>query len=148
MKKRVEQGAAALQPPHKGNCFDTRLREAEARYRTLVEHLPMVTWIETPDAASPTGFTTTYIGPQIETLLGCSPEEWMGEPSIWRGFLHPADRAPVIHTWDEAVERGGPYEAEYRMLRRDGRIAWVHENAVLVPDEEGRPQFSRLQQRG
>src|SRR5205823_14470533 len=46
-----------------------RLTEAESRYRTLVETLPAVTYVQPVDRAS----GPRYISPQLRTLLGYDP---------------------------------------------------------------------------
>ncbi len=58
------------------------LRAAEAQYRTLVEQLPAIIYTAAIDEHS----STTYVSPQIETILGFTPEEWIAPPtcgSIW-----------------------------------------------------------------
>jgi PAS domain S-box-containing protein len=65
--------------------------EAERRYRTLVERLPVVTYSA---ELGPTG-RWIYVSPQIEVMTGYSPEEWMADPELWYRRLHPADRDHV-----------------------------------------------------
>ena len=68
------------------------VRQAEAKYRTLVEQMPMITYVATLDKA----IGTLYISPQIEVLLGYSPEEWLADPGLWVQLLHPEDRDRVL----------------------------------------------------
>jgi PAS domain S-box-containing protein len=51
------------------------LKDAEKRYRDLIEQLPLVTYIDEPAVAP-----SIYISPQIEGLLGYSADEWLGDP--------------------------------------------------------------------
>ncbi|HEU4535921.1 MAG TPA: ATP-binding protein, partial [Polyangiaceae bacterium] len=108
---------------------------AEARYRALVEQIPAVTFTAALDG----GDSEMYVSPQIETLLGFSPREWLDDPVLWFERLHPDDR-PL---WREALARGvasgGPFRAECRVFARDGRLVWVRGEARLVRDEAGRP---------
>ena len=60
---------------------EAKLREAEARYRTLVEQIPAVTYIDALDDVN----SAIYISPQAESLLGTAPEEWLADPSAWVG---------------------------------------------------------------
>jgi PAS domain S-box-containing protein len=64
------------------------LKEAESRYRTLVEQIPIVTYIDRADDSD----TSVYTSPQIEKLLGYSPEEWRVD-KLWAKCLHPEDEA-------------------------------------------------------
>jgi PAS domain S-box-containing protein len=114
-----------------------RLDEAEQRYRALVEQTPVVTYI---DASRP-DHTSTYFSPQVEALLGYTPEELTRSDALWPRLLHPDDRDRVLAASIEAQETEGPYDVEYRMIARDGRTVWVHDQAVLIRDEHGAPKF-------
>lgn len=117
------------------------LREAELRYRTLVEQMPTVTYMDRIDEHDPTDVMPHYMSPQIETLLGYTAAEWLEDPDLWTKLVHPEDRERVVRVGDSARLAGGPFEAEYRMVRRDGRVVWVHESSVLIRDETGSPKF-------
>jgi diguanylate cyclase (GGDEF)-like protein/PAS domain S-box-containing protein len=113
------------------------LREAEERYRTLVEQIPAVTYI---DRATDGTDESLYTSPQIEMMLGYTPEEWL-EGYLWLQRLHPDDRERVLAS-DQKFEAGGePFSEEYRLLAKDGRVVWVREEAVLVRDEAGEPLY-------
>ena len=108
---------------------------AEAKYRSLVETAPAVVYLDELDDAS----STVYISPQIEQLLGYTPEGWIDDPGLWVRILHPEDRDRATADQEEVMRTGGPWNEEYRMMARDGRVVWVHDLAVLVKDEGGRP---------
>ena len=114
-----------------------RLREAEQKYRTLVEQIPVVTYIDRADGSD----TPLYTSPQIEGLLGYAPEEGSGV-RLWRERLHPEDRERVLAA-DERFERADKerFGAEYRLIARDGSEVWVLEDAVLVRDAAGDPLY-------
>ncbi|MBA2619507.1 MAG: PAS domain S-box protein [Rubrobacter sp.] len=113
------------------------LREAEERYRTLVEQIPAVTYIDPVDAPD----TPLYTSPHIERMLGYTPEEWLTQ-KLWPTRLHPEDRERVLAA-DERFEKGGGerFDEEYRLLAKDGSVVWVREEAVLVKDGEGEPLY-------
>ncbi|HEX5849726.1 MAG TPA: PAS domain-containing protein [Rubrobacter sp.] len=112
------------------------LKEAEARYRTLVEQIPIVTYIDRADDSD----TSVYTSPQIEELLGYSPEEWRVE-KLWAKRLHPEDEARILRADERFEIRGELFDEEYRLLARDGSVVWVREEAVLVEDEAGNPLY-------
>jgi diguanylate cyclase (GGDEF)-like protein/PAS domain S-box-containing protein len=116
---------------------EQKIRDAEQRYRTLVEQLPAVTYVDPvsdPD-------TSLYTSPQIEQMLGYTPQEWQNE-KLWPKRLHPDDRERVLAA-DERFEAGGeePFSEEYRLLAKDDSVVWVREEAVLVRDEAGEPLY-------
>src|SRR5436309_2743657 len=76
---------------------EAQLRKMEARYRTLVEGIPAVTFM----AALDEGANELYVSPQIEELLGFSQKEWLENPILWFTQLHPEDR----NRWHEEFAR-------------------------------------------
>jgi diguanylate cyclase (GGDEF)-like protein/PAS domain S-box-containing protein len=116
---------------------EQKIRDAEQRYRTLVEQIPAVTYIDPVDDPH----TSLYTSPQIERMLGYTPQEWQAE-KLWPKRLHPDDRERVLAA-DERFEAGGgeSFSEEYRLLAKDGTVVWVREEAVLVRDEAGDPLY-------
>jgi PAS domain S-box-containing protein len=108
-------------------------RRVEERYRTLVERLPLVTYIDALDDAS----SNIYTSPQIEAMLGYTVEEWQSDPELFVKLLHPDDRQRVLAEVARTNEAGEPFVCEYRLLARDGRIVWLRDEAVTVYDEDG-----------
>ncbi len=110
------------------------LRETEVRFRALVESIPAITYTQVEDETSPTGFRDVYISPQTERILGYSPEEWLRDPTLWIRATHPDDRDRVVHEDQDAAASGTRFRSEYRMIAKDGRVVWFHDEAVLVED--------------
>lgn len=113
------------------------LRESEARYRTLVEQLPAITYIAALDEAS----TTVYISPQVEDFIGFNSEEYKADPDIWRKQLHPDDRDHVLKKVIQSHAKKEPFLEEYRMIAKDGSIIWFRDEAIIVKDEKSQPLF-------
>jgi PAS domain S-box-containing protein len=119
---------------------ERELRRAEARYRALVEQIPAVTYIEAVDDEE-RATNLLYVSPQIETMFGYSPEEWMADPQLFAQLLHPDDRDRVLAEDQRTDKTGEPFQIEYRHFSKDGRVVWVRDEAVLVYDEDGQPRF-------
>jgi PAS domain S-box-containing protein len=115
------------------------LVQSEIKYRTLVEHLPAITYIATLDESS----TTLYVSPQIEEILGISPVEYKADPDFWEKHLHPDDRERVMDEVHRCHESGQPFISEYRMFSKDGRLVWLSDDAVTVRDDRGNPFHRR-----
>lgn len=116
------------------------LRGSESRYRSLVERVPCVVWLNEVDAADPNETHCIYIGPQLEELLGYTPREWMADDDLWLRVVHPDDHARVVAANDEA-DATGALSMEYRAIRRDGTVVWIHDEAVVIPGDESRPAY-------
>ena len=110
------------------------VRAAEARYRTLVERLPAITYIAELGAGGP----WHYVSPQIETMLGFSPEEWLSDPMNWMNQVYPEDREIVLGAENLFQQTHDLFRAEYRMCARDGRVLWFRDEGVLLKQSEGR----------
>lgn len=110
------------------------LRQAEAKYKTLVEQIPAVTYTTALDKSS----ATAYISPQILKLAGFSPEECAADPDLWSKQLHPEDRQRVLNRLNLSKKSRHPFNCEYRLFNKDGRIVWCRDEAVVVRDSSGR----------
>jgi PAS domain S-box-containing protein len=117
--------------------WEGRVREAEERFRLLVERIPAVTYVQSPFGEKP----TVYVSPQAQGILGYSPEEDMLDPAHWEHRLHPDDRERVLAEDERTDETGEPFRVEYRTYAYDGRLLWVRDEAVLVRDEAGEPLY-------
>jgi PAS domain S-box-containing protein len=115
----------------------TLLDELEAKYRSLTERLPVVPYVH----ALGNRASTLYIGPQVEELLGYSREEWVAQPELFSRLVHSDDRQRVAREAAATRSNGEPFRSEYRMLARDGRLVWVHDEAVTVRNASGEPLF-------
>ncbi|MCD6029700.1 MAG: sensor hybrid histidine kinase [Thermomicrobiales bacterium] len=113
------------------------LREAEARYRTLVEQIPAAVYVDAGEALG----TPRYVSPRIQALLGYSPQEWVADPDLWIRAIHPDDRERIVAAVAGADGAAEPMHLEYRFLARDGREVWVHDQVALVRDEDGGGQY-------
>jgi PAS domain S-box-containing protein len=116
---------------------EAQLRKMEARYRTLVEGIPAVTFM----AALDEGVNELYVSPQVEELLGFSQREWLDNPILWYTQLHPDDQARWHEEFAKTVVTGEPFQSVYRFVSRDGRVVWVRGEAQVVKDPDGRPLF-------
>ncbi len=121
---------------------ERQLREAEERYRQLVEEIPAVTYLDECDPDDPETWPTIYISPQVETVLGYTPDEWQGDPSIWVNMIHPEDRERVADAEMRHYDQGEPLDNELRVFAKDGTMRWLHDQATIVRDADGRPRFS------
>ncbi|MGB6067863.1 MAG: PAS domain S-box protein, partial [Desulfomonilaceae bacterium] len=116
---------------------EQELRASEAKYRNLVEQIPAVTYIAGLDDLS----HPIYISPQIEAILGFTPEEWLADPERYKKQIHAEDRDRVLTELLLSYAAGGPFAAEYRLLSKTGRVVWVRDESRAVYDAEGRPLF-------
>jgi PAS domain S-box-containing protein len=113
------------------------LRDADVLYRTLVEQVPAVVYVNAVDDVS----TALYISPQYERLLGFSSAERMADPHLWMERLHPEDRDRVLEESRRTNRTGQPFSMEYRLIHRDGHVVWVRDEARMLRNDAGRPMY-------
>ena len=116
---------------------ERQMREAEAKYRSLVEGLPAVVYIAEfgKDAA------WTYISPKVESILGFTPDEWTGQADLWRERILPEDRELALDAEMRLLNGEPRMHCEYRIIGKNGRVIWIHEEAEALADDGGRPLY-------
>jgi PAS domain S-box-containing protein len=117
--------------------LESELRSEAVKFKSLAERIPAVVYIEGEGGSDDAPF---YISPQYEELFGFTPAERQANPPLWRELLHPEDRDRAVAAAERSYEAGG-FSEDYRMVARDGRVVWVHDETVLIRDEEGTPLF-------
>lgn len=104
------------------------LQAAEEKYRRLVEQLPAAIYIDKGDDYG----TKTYISPQIEKISGYAAEDWISDQQLWFRLIHPEDCDRVLAENTRTNQTGEIFDMEYRLVKADGQIAWVRDEAVLI----------------
>lgn len=114
---------------------EEKLRESEERYRMLVEQLPAAVYVNPASDIN----VTTYVSPQIESMLGYTQKEWLEDPKFWSKVLHEYEKARVAASVARAERSHEKFDVEYRISAKDGRTVWIHDQAVLLRDSKGTP---------
>ncbi len=123
-----------------GIALDVSRREeqrqiAQARYQTLVERTPAITFMSDP--ADP--FHLTYLSPQFDAFSDRPAEEFLNNPQHVLDVIHPEDRNSVLNAVTESAETGQPLRIEFRIRRLNENIAWLQTSVFLVRDHTGEP---------
>ena len=141
-----QQAAAAIE---NARLFEAQ-REAERRFRTLVEELPFVVYVDVPVASTGGGdssstlvsWETLYVSPQADAVMGFQMDWYDFE--AWEAAVHPEDRERVMAEQLRFQETGDPLAMEYRMVSPDGSVVtWVSDEEVVVRDENGTPLYTQ-----
>ena len=124
---------ATAQDISERKLMDEKLKESETKYRTLVEHLPVITYISEPDPY----VGVTYISPQIESL-GFDIQAWLADPELWLRHIHPEDLEEVKRELQQFQDGANIFRAEYRIILPGGETRWFQDESNRVKDENGR----------
>lgn len=111
--------------------------ESENKYRSLLESIPTITYINSNDADA----ITLYVSPQVSELLGYSQDGFLKDPVFWKKILHPDDRDRVLLENAITVQSGEPFQLEYRLLTKNRQIVWVRDQAILMHTSDGKPGY-------
>lgn len=95
-------------------------------YKTLLESTKAIPW-----RIDWKTLTFSYIGPQIEALLGWTPESWVGIDD-WVSRMHPDDQDYVVNFCVSQSKAGVDHEADYRALTKDGDYVWIRDVVHVV----------------
>jgi PAS domain S-box-containing protein len=106
-----------------------RIEESEKQFRLMAELMPQKVW--TSDAEG----NKNYFNQTLLDYAGMSFEELKG--TGWQKIMHPDDWEKNEKQWHESIRTGKNYEAENRLLRKDGKYLWHLTLAVPLKDEEG-----------
>ena len=128
MSNNLAFGITALRSQEEGRRATAALREAEAKYRQLVEEVPAISYVAETGVLGP----FVYMSPQVLTILGYKPEECLADPHFWWNHLNPDDRA--IAQSEDTWEEGRLIQIEYRLRRHDGSEVWVRDEAIIIRD--------------
>jgi two-component system, cell cycle sensor histidine kinase and response regulator CckA len=117
-------------------AVEEQLAGAELRYRTLIEQLPLVTYIRPLDWVA----ANLYVSPQVEDMLGYAADAWRSNPDLPAQIIHPEDVDAVVAAGEHVRRTGEPTRQEYRYIASDGHLVWVQDETYIVRDEHGKPQ--------
>ena len=100
--------------------------DEQIKYKALLESTKAIPW--KLDWATK---QFTYIGPQIEELLGWTQSSWL-HAGDWIDRMHIEDRDKTANFCISQSEDGADHEADYRALKADGGYVWVRDVVHVV----------------
>ncbi len=109
---------------------ELKLKESEAKFRTITDALPQMVWSCTAD-----GFHD-YFNSQWYEFTGTSPGSSDGED--WSNIIHPDDKVSLSKKWTHSLKTGESYENECRVKHQSGHYRWVLGRALPLRDEFGK----------
>lgn len=113
-----------------------KLRDSEDRFRILVSNIPAAIYRRSTTA----DMAIELVSDAIEDLTGYAAASLMADDG--RGFLeiiHPDDRARIAEELAAARSAEGHYGLAYRIVRADGKLAWVGDRGQVVTGADGVP---------
>jgi len=107
------------------------LGDDEARFLNLVDATGAVIWITECDPER-----VVYCSPSFEQIWGRTVEEIYREADLWVQCIHPEDRGRIGQAFAQwLAEPTQRWEAEFRIVRPDGQLRWIHERGVAMAEK-------------
>ncbi|MHC4132665.1 MAG: PAS domain S-box protein [Planctomycetota bacterium] len=108
------------------------LLESEERYRSLIEHIPTVSW-KTDENGN-----TVFISPNVEQVYGYTFEEICQQgKELWFDRIHPDDREKVLNVYKSLFAEAKKFDIEYRIQKKDGDWIWLHDKSENIVEQNG-----------
>jgi PAS domain S-box-containing protein len=113
---------------------ERKLAQTRERLQSIYDALPDMLWsVELPEE------NIAYVSPASGAIYGYPPEAFLADARLWIDVVHAEDRGAVDAAWRRLVSEGAPFDIEYRALRPDGTVVWVHDRGRMIRDADGRP---------
>ena len=127
---RINQAGGPGPGPNNGHALALQPEQSQM----MVESVPAAVYIaEIGDQGM-----WIYVSPQIESILGYTPEEWTSEKDLWYESIHPDDREyPHLFEDERLIGLDIHWPAEYRLRTKDGHYVWIHDEARLIRSGDG-----------
>lgn len=104
------------------------LVETEQTYRTLVENVPLIVYMISPEGSM------VLLNSATEKIIGIPAETLNGDHDVWASHIHPDDREQVALLRKMSLRRGKDFNAEYRMVHKNGHTVYCQDHAVAIFD--------------
>ncbi|MCF7877321.1 MAG: PAS domain S-box protein [Candidatus Omnitrophica bacterium] len=113
---------------------ETLLKEAEDKFRTLVNNVPGVIYRCANDPA----WTMDYISGEIKDLSGYPASDFINNKvRSYASIIYKQDKDKVDEVIQNALEKRTTYRLEYRIVDKNSNIKWVGERGQGVYNQAG-----------
>lgn len=107
------------------------LSDKQLMLTQIADNINEVFWVISPDGA-----TMIYVSPAYEQIWGYSCQSLYDNPHQWMQAIHPED-FPRIQTAFVEKTANSEFDEEYRIVRADGEIRWIHDKGFAVKNHAG-----------
>ncbi|MEW5803438.1 MAG: PAS domain S-box protein [bacterium] len=110
------------------------LRESEERYRSFVQNFHGIAY------RSDMSLTPLFVHGNVEAITGYTENEFIVGHMRWDQIIHPDDVSRIYEDSEQIRSKPGySGEREYRIIRKNGQVRWIHENVQNICDHAGNP---------
>lgn len=110
---------------------ETALVASQKKFEAILNSIEGVIW-----EADARTWSVTFVSRRLESIFGYRVEDWLNDPQFWLKSVFASDRTRVTETSRRLAEVGKPFQLEYRVRAKDGRLVHVRES-ITVEMEDG-----------
>jgi PAS domain S-box-containing protein len=107
------------------------LRESEERLQSMLMAMDNIVWSMSGDTRQ-----VLYLNPATARIYGRPVTDFYDNPDLWLEAVYPPDQALVAATFATLFEVGFS-DVEYRIMRPDGEVRWLHTRSRLIRNDDG-----------
>jgi PAS domain S-box-containing protein len=111
-----------------------KLRESEERFRQLAENIGAAFFL-TEEFSETSPGRVVYVSPAYEKIWGRSRQSLYQDTRSWLDAVHSEDRERVLAALRSVGQ--AQFDEEFRIVRPDGEVRWVHDRVFPIRDERG-----------
>lgn len=109
-----------------------QLAENEQRFQQIAEHIRDVFFLVELET-----YKFLYVSPGYEKIWGNSCESLLTNSTSWLSQIHPDDIERMSRLFQEHLKTG-VLDANYRIIKTDGSIRWIHARTFPIYNEAGK----------
>lgn len=110
---------------------------SQEQLRRFLDSIPAVLYLAIPLGPRCTGGKLAFVSRKIESLTGYQPEQLLTDTELWTDLIHPDDRDKVLAAYSNCSRQAKAFEAQYRIMHKDGSARHVHNIAEPVFNDRG-----------
>lgn len=110
------------------------LRESEERYRSFVQNFQGIAFRRDMN------FAPQFLHGAVEEITGYTEDDFLSGTPEWDEVVHPEDQPELADVTEKLFSIPNySNRKEYRIIRKDGQVRWVHQFISTVCDDSGKP---------
>lgn len=134
----IEYVCAFLRDTTERRKAEAVIRESEGRYRMIVETTNEVIYRVTTTANDPFGGSVQFVSSQVRNILGYQPDEFVRDPGLWFGIVHPDDRPALAESTQKIFASGKAWTRQFRLRHKEtAEYRWMEDTVVPETDDHG-----------
>lgn len=112
---------------------ENNLVTSQTRFNQLVNMMNDIVWKAKGD-----GTELIDLSDSFEKYYGFPASDFIKNPNLWFDIIHPEDKE-IAQQATAILFSKGNVECEYRIVRPDGKIIWLHDRKSMIFDSAGKP---------